>query len=70
MARYQSEGLVVSHGRSVERGHSGGDASSSGRRKSKGHSKSRSSKGIQCRYCKDFGHFKWGCPELKKKRDK
>ena len=61
---------MVSRGRSIERGHSGGDASSSGRRKSKGHSKSRSVKGIQCKYCKEFGHFKWDCPKLKKKRDK
>ena len=66
----QSEGLVVSRGRSIERGHSGGDASGGGRRKSKGCLKSRSGKGIQCRYCKDFGHFKWDCPKLKKKRDK
>ena len=66
----QSEGLVVSRGRSIERGHSGGDASGGGRRKSKGCLKSRSGKGIQCRYCKDFGHFKWDCPKLKKKGDK
>lgn len=67
----QSESLVVSRGRSIKHGHSGGDASGSGRRKSKGRSKSRSgNKGIQCRYCKDFGHFKWDCPKLKKKRVK
>uniref|UniRef100_A0A7N0THJ7 Gag-pol polyprotein n=1 Tax=Kalanchoe fedtschenkoi TaxID=63787 RepID=A0A7N0THJ7_KALFE len=67
----QSEGLVASRGRSVERSRNGGDLSSSCRRKSKGLSKSRSgNKGIQCRYCKEFGYFKWDCPKLKRKRDK
>jgi hypothetical protein len=62
---------VVSPGRSIEHGHSSGDASRSGRRKSKGCSKSCSgNKGIQCRYSKDFGHFKWNYSKLKKKRDK
>lgn len=66
----QSEGLVVSRVRSIEHGHSDGDAFGSGRRKSMGRSKYCSGNKIQCRYCKDYGHIKRGCPKLKKKRDK
>ena len=67
----EGEGLVVTRGRSVERGYSGDDAAYSKGKKSKSRSKSRSGKkGIRFNYCKELGHIKWHCPKLKKKRDK
>jgi len=54
-------GLIVSRGRSMERGNS-----------SKGHTRSNSlskSKKVRCYKCKEVGHIRKNCPQLKKERN-